>query len=48
MGLDALDVNIISDEFPDDEKKLFDANGFIGLNEGPDPDMGLKLQAMQA
>ena len=47
MGLDALDKNIISDKFSDNEDKLFDANEFIKLNQGPDPDKGLNFQARQ-
>ena len=48
MDLDALSENIISAEFPDDYEELFDANEFIDLKEGPDPEIGLNLQDRQA
>ena len=31
-----------------DDDKLFDANEFIDLKQGPKPDMGLNFQARQA
>ena len=40
--------NNISSEFTDDDEKLFEANEFLYLNQGPDPDMGLNFQSMQA
>ena len=48
IGLDALDDNIISDNFPDDDEKLFGANEFIDLNQDPETGMGLNFQARKA
>ena len=45
IGLDTLSDNIISANFPDEDDKLFDANEYNGLNQGPDPDMGLHFQS---
>ena len=47
IGIDALAENTISDQFPDDNEELFDANEFIDLNEDTEPDMGLDFQARQ-
>ena len=44
VGPEALDDNIISYEFPDDNDKFFDVNEFIDLNDGLDPDMVLNFQ----
>ena len=48
IGLDALDDNIISEKFPDDDEKLFGANEFIDLNQDPETGMGLNFQARKA
>ena len=48
MGLDTISDNIISDESPDDDEYLFDANEFLNLNKKTDPDMVLKFQVRQA
>ena len=48
MGLDTISDNIISDESPDDDEYLFDANEFLNLNKKTDPDMFLKFQVRQA
>ena len=47
VGPDELSDNIISSEIPDDGDELFDANEFLDLNQGPDPDMGFNLQTRQ-
>ena len=48
MGIGALAENIISAKFPDDNDKLFDANEFIDLNQGPHPEIGLNFQARES
>ena len=48
VGLDTISDNIISDESPDDDEYLFDANEFLNLNKKTDPDMFLKFQVRQA
>ena len=48
MDLDALADNIILSKFPGDNEELLGENEFLDLNEGPDPDVGLKFQERQA
>ena len=47
MGIDALTDNIISAEYPDDDKESFDANKFLDLNKYTDPNMGLNCWSRQ-
>ena len=48
MDLDALADNIILSKFPGENEELLGENEFLDLNEGPDPDVGLKFQERQA
>ena len=48
VGSDVLADNYIAADFPDDDDRFFDANEFINLNQGPDPDTSLNFQDRKA
>ena len=48
VGPDKITDNVIPAEFPDEDEKFFDANEFINLNQGPDPDTSLNFQDRKA
>ena len=41
VGPDALADNVISAKLTDNDDTLLEANEFIDLNQGPDPEIGL-------